>query len=33
MNEVYRTFWPKDPPTRTTVITDLAVPMRSSRSR
>ena len=23
MNDVYRTFWPKDPPTRTTVITDL----------
>jgi 2-iminobutanoate/2-iminopropanoate deaminase len=26
MNDVYRTFWPKDAPTRTTVITDLAVP-------
>ena len=23
MNDVYRTYWPKDPPTRTTVITDL----------
>jgi 2-iminobutanoate/2-iminopropanoate deaminase len=23
MNEAYRAFWPKDPPTRTTVITDL----------
>ncbi|HJR61412.1 MAG TPA: Rid family hydrolase [Vicinamibacterales bacterium] len=23
MNEAYRTFWPKDPPTRTTVITSL----------
>lgn len=23
MNEIYRTYWPKDPPTRTTVITDL----------
>lgn len=23
MNEVYRTYWPKDPPTRTTVITSL----------
>jgi reactive intermediate/imine deaminase len=23
MNEVYRIYWPKDPPTRTTVITDL----------
>ncbi len=23
MNETYRAFWPKDPPTRTTVITDL----------
>lgn len=23
MNEVYKTFWPRDPPTRTTVITDL----------
>jgi reactive intermediate/imine deaminase len=26
MNEVYRTYWPKDPPTRTTVVTGLAVP-------
>src|SRR6185369_11462733 len=24
MNEVYRTYWPKDPPTRTTVVTGLA---------
>lgn len=24
MNEVYKTFWPKDPPTRTTVVVDLA---------
>jgi reactive intermediate/imine deaminase len=23
MNEAYRAFWPKDPPTRTTVVTDL----------
>ena len=23
MNDTYRTFWPKDPPTRTTVITEL----------
>lgn len=23
MNDTYRTFWPKEPPTRTTVITDL----------
>ena len=23
MNDAYRTFWPKDPPTRTTVITEL----------
>jgi reactive intermediate/imine deaminase len=23
MNEVYKTFWPKDPPTRTTVVTGL----------
>ncbi len=23
MNDTYKTFWPKDPPTRTTVITDL----------
>jgi reactive intermediate/imine deaminase len=23
MNDAYRTFWPKDPPTRTTVVTDL----------
>ena len=26
MNEAYRTFWPKDPPTRTTVITGLVRP-------
>lgn len=26
MNEVYKTFWPKDPPTRTTVIVELAAP-------
>lgn len=26
MNDAYRAFWPKDPPTRTTVITDLVVP-------
>jgi aminoacrylate peracid reductase len=26
MNEAYRTFWPKDPPTRTTVIADLVLP-------
>jgi enamine deaminase RidA (YjgF/YER057c/UK114 family) len=26
MNDVYRSFWPDDPPTRTTVIADLAVP-------
>ena len=26
MNEVYRGFWPKDPPTRTTVVTDLVIP-------
>jgi 2-iminobutanoate/2-iminopropanoate deaminase len=23
MNDTYRTYWPKDPPTRTTVVTDL----------
>ena len=23
MNDAYRTYWPKEPPTRTTVITDL----------
>ena len=23
MNDAYRTYWPKDPPTRTTVVTDL----------
>jgi enamine deaminase RidA (YjgF/YER057c/UK114 family) len=26
MNEVYRTFWPKDPPVRTTVVSELVVP-------
>jgi aminoacrylate peracid reductase len=26
MNEVYRTYWPKDPPTRTTVVADLVLP-------
>ncbi len=26
MNEAYRTFWPKDPPTRTTVIAELVLP-------
>ena len=26
MNEVYRTFWPKDPPVRTTIVSDLVVP-------
>ena len=26
MNEAYGGFWPKDPPTRTTVVTDLVVP-------
>jgi reactive intermediate/imine deaminase len=26
MNEVYRTYWPKDPPTRTTVVTGLVAP-------
>ncbi len=26
MNAAYRTFWPKDPPTRTTVVADLARP-------
>jgi aminoacrylate peracid reductase len=26
MNEVYRGYWPTDPPTRTTVITDLVLP-------
>ena len=26
MNDAYRTFWPTDPPTRTTVITDLVLP-------
>ncbi len=26
MNEVYRTFWPKDPPTRTTIVAGLIEP-------
>jgi reactive intermediate/imine deaminase len=26
MNEVYRTFWPKDPPVRTTIVSDLVLP-------
>jgi reactive intermediate/imine deaminase len=26
MNGAYRAFWPKDPPTRTTVVTDLVLP-------
>ena len=26
MNEVYRTFWPKDSPVRTTIVSDLVVP-------
>ncbi len=26
MNEVYSTFWPKDPPTRTTVVSELVLP-------
>lgn len=26
MNDAYRTFWPKDPPTRTTIIADVAMP-------
>ena len=26
MNDAYRAFWPTDPPTRTTVITDLVLP-------
>ena len=26
MNDVYKTFWPADPPTRTTVISDLVLP-------
>ena len=26
MNEVYRTFWKADPPTRTTVVADFVVP-------
>jgi 2-iminobutanoate/2-iminopropanoate deaminase len=26
MNEVYRTFWPKEPPARTTIVSDLVIP-------
>lgn len=26
MNEVYNTFWPKDPPVRTTVVSNLVIP-------
>lgn len=26
MNEIYRTYWAKDPPTRTTVVADLVLP-------
>ncbi|HEY3128546.1 MAG TPA: RidA family protein [Acidobacteriota bacterium] len=26
MNDVYRTHWPKDPPARTTIVTNLALP-------
>jgi len=26
MNEVYRTFWPNDPPVRTTIVSDLVIP-------
>lgn len=26
MNDAYKTYWPKDPPTRTTVVTDLVLP-------
>jgi reactive intermediate/imine deaminase len=26
MNDAYRTYWPNDPPTRTTVVTDLVLP-------
>ena len=26
MNEVYRTFWPKDPPVRTTIVSELVIP-------
>jgi 2-iminobutanoate/2-iminopropanoate deaminase len=26
MNDVYRTFWPKDPPTRTTIVADFVLP-------
>lgn len=26
MNEVYRTFWAKDPPVRTTIVADLVIP-------
>ncbi|MFP5378942.1 MAG: DUF2914 domain-containing protein [Vicinamibacteria bacterium] len=33
MNEVYRAYWPKDPPTRTTVITDLLLGALVERGR
>ena len=33
MNDAYRGFWPKDPPTRTTVVPDRAARTRWSRSR
>ncbi len=26
MNEVYRTYWPKDPPVRTTIVSDFVLP-------
>ncbi len=26
MNEIYRTYWPKDPPVRTTIVSDFVVP-------
>lgn len=26
MNEVYRTYWPKDPPVRTTIVADFVIP-------
>jgi reactive intermediate/imine deaminase len=26
MNEVYRTYWPKDPPVRTTIVSDFVIP-------
>ena len=33
MNAAYRTYWPKDPPTRTTVIADLVLPDALDRDR